>query len=72
LRDLHLTTPAASIDASGKTFNYDAKNKQIEVKNASNQSLGQYFYNGDGKRVKKIVLTTGETTIFIMIRQANW
>ncbi len=50
-------------DAQGRTFIYDAENKQIEVKNSSNQTIGQYFYDGDGKRVKKVSAT--ETTIFV-------
>jgi len=50
-------------DAPGRTFIYDAENKQIEVKNASNQTIGEYFYDGDGKRVKKVSDT--ETTIFV-------
>ena len=28
-------------------------------------TLGEYFYDGDGKRVKKVVPSTGETTVFI-------
>jgi len=52
-------------DAPGRTFIYDAENKQIEVKNSSNQTIGQYFYDGDGKRVKKYVPSTQETTIFV-------
>ncbi|MFH4410559.1 hypothetical protein WAJ69_21275, partial [Acinetobacter baumannii] len=28
-------------------------------------TVGQYFYNGDGQRVKKVVPSTGETTIFV-------
>ncbi len=30
-----------------------------------NGTIGQYFYDGDGKRVKKHVPSTGETTIFV-------
>jgi RHS repeat-associated protein len=52
-------------DAENKTFVYDAENKQVEVKNSANQTIGQYFYDGDGKRVKKWVPSTGETTIFV-------
>jgi RHS repeat-associated protein len=52
-------------DAEGKTFVYDSENKQVEVRNAANQVLGQYFYNGDGQRIKKIVPATGETTVFV-------
>jgi len=51
-------------DAEGRTFVYDAENKQIEVIDNS-VSIGTYFYDGDGKRIKKIVPATGETTIFI-------
>jgi RHS repeat-associated protein len=53
------------VDANNQTFTYDAENKQVEVKNSSNQIVGQYFYDGDGKRIKKIVPSTGETTIFV-------
>jgi len=52
-------------DAESRTFIYDAENKQVEAKNSSNASLGTYFFDGDGKRVKKVVPTTGETTIFV-------
>ncbi len=51
-------------DASGRTFVYDAENKQISVSDP-NGTNGQYFYDGDGKRVKKHVPSTGETTIFV-------
>jgi RHS repeat-associated protein len=53
------------IDANGQIFTYDSENKQVEVKNASSAVLGQYSYDGDGKRIKKIVPSTGETTIFV-------
>ncbi len=52
-----------TIDAEGKTFFYDAENKQKEVRNSSNQIIGQYLYDGDGKRVKKI--SANDTTIFV-------
>lgn len=51
--------------ASGMTFVYDAENKQVEVKNASDETVGQYWYDGDGKRVRKYVPGTGEVTIFV-------
>jgi RHS repeat-associated protein len=28
-------------------------------------TIGEYFYDGDGKRVKKVVPSTGETTVFV-------
>ena len=51
-------------DAEGRTFTYDAENKQIEVVE-SGVTVGEYSYDGDGKRVKKHVPTTGETTVFV-------
>jgi RHS repeat-associated protein len=53
-----------SQDANGQTFVYDAENKQVQVSNASG-IVGQYWYNGDGQRVKKYVPSTQETTIFV-------
>ncbi len=53
-----------SADAQGRTFVYDAENKQISVSDI-NGTIGQYFYDGDGKRIKKIVPSTGEVTIFV-------
>ena len=52
-------------DADGRTFTYDAENKQVEAKNSSDATLGTYYFDGDGKRVKKYVPGTGETTIFV-------
>ena len=54
-----------SVDAENRQFIYNAENKQVEVKDANNVSIGKYFYDGDGKRVKKIIPATGETTIFV-------
>ena len=52
-------------DPDGRSFIYDAENKQVEVKNSSNSSIGTYFFDGDGKRVRKYVPATGETTVFV-------
>lgn len=51
-------------DATGQTFIYDAENKQVQV-NDANGIVGKYFYDGDGKRIKKVVPDTSETTIFV-------
>lgn len=51
--------------ANGFTFKFDGENKQYEVRNGSNEIVGQYFYDGSGKRVKKVVPDTAETTIFV-------
>ena len=52
-------------DAEYRTFTYDGENKQTLVKNSFNATIGEYFYDGDGKRVKKVVPSTGETTVFV-------
>jgi RHS repeat-associated protein len=40
-------------DGSYNTFTYDGENKQVLVKNSSSVTLGEYWYDGDGKRLKK-------------------
>lgn len=52
-------------DAEGRSFTFNGDDKQTEVRNISNQIVGQYFYDGSGARVKKIVPSTGETTVFV-------
>lgn len=51
-----------------RTFVYDGENKQVEVKTGSTVK-GQYWYDGDGKRVKKYVPPSGpdpgELTVFV-------
>lgn len=39
-------------DALGRTFVYDAENKQISVSDSGGY-IGQYSYDGNGKRIKK-------------------
>jgi|CXWL01.1.fsa_nt_gi RHS repeat-associated protein len=48
-----------------RTFVFNGENKQIEVRDGNNAPIGQYFYDGEGKRVKKFITATGETTIFV-------
>ncbi len=55
-------------DALSKKFTYDGENKQTKVETVDAggnpiSTVGEYFYDGDGKRVKKIINT--ETTIFV-------
>ena len=50
-------------DAEGRQFVYDAENHQKEVKDSLNNTVGQYLYDGEGRRVKKISST--ETTVFV-------
>ncbi|MDI1240474.1 MAG: RHS repeat-associated core domain-containing protein [bacterium] len=56
-------------DAESRKFTYDAENKQTKVETVDGSgdpiaTIGEYFYDGDGKRVKKVV-PGGETTIFV-------
>jgi RHS repeat-associated protein len=57
------TAGNTKIDALNRQFVYDAENKQIEVKDSQSNSIGKYYYDGDGKRVKKEA--GNETTVFI-------
>lgn len=50
-------------DATAWEFTYDAEGRQTEVKDDEDTGKGQYYYDGNGKRVKKIAST--ETTIFV-------
>ena len=50
-------------DAEGRQFVYDAENHQKEVKDSQNNTVGQYLYDGEGRRVKKN--SVAETTIFV-------
>jgi RHS repeat-associated protein len=46
-------------DAQSRSFTYDAENRQLTF----NGTSGQYFYDGDGHRVKRV--TGSITTIFV-------
>jgi RHS repeat-associated protein len=50
-------------DAEGRQFAFNGDNKQTQVKDANQNVIGTYFYDGEGKRIKKI--TNLETTIFV-------
>ena len=52
-----------TLDASGTQFMYDAENHQKQVKDAYNNPIGTYLYDGEGKRIKKI--SASETTVFV-------
>ena len=51
--------------AEASIFIYDAENKQVEVRDAQQNIIGQYRYDGDGRRIKKHVPSTGEVTVFV-------
>lgn len=48
---------------AGRTFVFNGDNKQTEVRDATGVPIGQYFYDGEGRRVKKV--TAAETTVFV-------
>lgn len=50
-------------DAQGRLFTFNGDNKQTEVKDQNNNVVGQYYYDGGGKRVKKV--TPSETVVFV-------
>ena len=57
-----------TLDAENRSFIFNGDNKQTEVRDVNNQPIGKYFYDGDGKRVKKEIYSGGqiaETTIFV-------
>ena len=49
--------------SGGRKFVFNGDNKQIEVKDANGNPIGKYYYDGEGRRVKKV--TDFETTIFV-------
>lgn len=59
----------STYDAQYRKFTYDAENKQRKVESLDSGgnvtgTIGEYVYDGDGKRVKKTV-PNGEITIFV-------
>jgi RHS repeat-associated protein len=46
-----------------RQFIFNGDNKQVHVKDANNVTIGTYYYDGNGQRVKKS--TALETTIFV-------
>ncbi|MCD9189175.1 MAG: hypothetical protein LUM44_22355 [Pyrinomonadaceae bacterium] len=59
-------------DLDNRRFTYDGENKQIKVETTDGSgnvtgTLGEYFYDGDGKRVKKVSFESSQwiTTIFV-------
>lgn len=49
--------------SQARTFVFNAENKQTEIKDANGTPIGKYYYDGEGKRVKKV--TDTETTVFV-------
>ena len=47
----------------GRQFTFNGDNKQVEVRNSANQVIGEYKYDGLGKRIKKDTAT--EYVVFV-------
>lgn len=43
-------------------FTFNSDNKQTEVRNQQSELIGQYFYDGDGRRIKKKVYANQQVT----------
>jgi RHS repeat-associated protein len=52
-----------TLDSLGRQFTFDGNNKQTQVKDSLNNVIGTYYYDGNGRRVKKV--TTSETVVFV-------
>jgi RHS repeat-associated protein len=64
---LPITHKSRSQPRSARTFVYNGDNKQTEVKRGS-EVVGRYFYDGEGKRIKKQRYAGGvlsEETVFV-------
>ncbi len=46
-----------------RTYIFNGDNKQSEIRDPNGHAIGRYYYDGEGKRVKK--LTDTETTVFV-------
>jgi len=54
--------------SGGRQFGFDGDNKQSEVKDAVGNLIGRYFYDGEGRRIKKDIYSGGvvtESTVFV-------
>ncbi|HMT09185.1 MAG TPA: RHS repeat-associated core domain-containing protein [Pyrinomonadaceae bacterium] len=56
-------TRDTSLANASRTFVFNADNKQRKVLDANGNPIGTYYYDGEGKRVKKVTAT--ETTIYV-------
>lgn len=50
-------------DIHGRQFVFNGDNKQVQVKDQYNTTIGEYRYDGNGKRIKKI--TASEYVVFV-------
>ena len=58
----NITKDTDPVTNQARQISFNGDNKQTEVKDANGTPIGKYYYDGEGKRVKKVTAT--ETTIF--------
>jgi RHS repeat-associated protein len=59
----NVTADIDPVTSQARQTAFNGDNKQVEVKDANGNSIGKYYYDGEGNRVKKVTAT--ETTIFV-------
>jgi len=61
----NVTQDFDAISSHTRSFTFNGDNKQTQVKDVTNSNhvVGTYYYDGEGKRVKKV--TDTETTVFV-------
>jgi RHS repeat-associated protein len=59
----NVTRDIDPVTSLSRTFVFNGNNKPSEVKDANGLTIGHYYYDGEGKRVKKVV--GSETTVFV-------
>ena len=51
-------------DPQNRQFIFNGDNKQVQVKDANQNVIGTYFYDADGKRIKKVTNTENTTFVY--------
>ncbi|MEZ5424328.1 MAG: RHS repeat-associated core domain-containing protein [Pyrinomonadaceae bacterium] len=54
-----------TVDATGQQYTLDAENRQTVLKDGSGNNLAEYTYDGEGKRVRKLIWSSGVVTHFV-------
>lgn len=62
-RNGNITRDTDPVTNQARQTIFNGDNKQSEVKDADGNPIGKYYYDGEGKRVKKVTAT--ETTVFV-------
>ncbi|MCE7963540.1 MAG: RHS repeat-associated core domain-containing protein [Acidobacteria bacterium ACB1] len=54
-----------TVDATGQQYTLDAENRQTVLKDGLGNNLAEYTYDGEGKRVRKLIWSSGVVTHFV-------